>query len=61
MKDNWDRMAKLGTVSFSYPVEVVDTGDYGKYDVCKTPIVSTIEPKAGDTVVLHLMIVHPFR
>jgi len=45
MKDNWNRMAKSGTVTWSYPVEVVDTGDYGKYDVCKTPIVSSIAPK----------------
>jgi len=47
MEDNWNRMAKSGTVNWSYPVEVVDTGNYGMYDVCKTPIVSTLAPKAG--------------
>jgi len=46
MKDNWERMAKSGTVSWSYPLEVVDTGAYGSYDVCKTPIVSSIAPSA---------------
>jgi hypothetical protein len=44
MKDNWSRMAESGTVTWSYPLEVVDTGDYGSYDVCKTPIVSSIAP-----------------
>jgi len=43
--DNWNRMAKTGTVSFSYPVEAVDTGSYDtSYDVCKTPIVTFLEP-----------------
>mmetsp|Transcript_19029 Transcript_19029/g.39085 ORF Transcript_19029/g.39085 Transcript_19029/m.39085 type:complete len:419 (+) Transcript_19029:81-1337(+) len=44
MKDNWSRMASSGTVSFSYPLNVVDTADYGSYDVCETPIVSSIAP-----------------
>jgi len=44
MQDNWSRMAKSGTVTWSDPIEVVDTGDYGRYDVCKTPIVSSIKP-----------------
>jgi len=46
MIDNWNRMAKSGTVSWSYPVEVVDTGDYTDYDVCETPILSFIPPSA---------------
>ena len=37
-------MASSGTVSFSYPLNVVDTADYGSYDVCETPIVSSIAP-----------------
>jgi len=46
MTDNWNRMAATGTVSFEHPVKVVDTADYTKYDVCKTPIVSSIAPSA---------------
>ena len=44
MIDNWNRMAKSGTVSWSYPVEVVDTGDYTNYNVCETPILSFLPP-----------------
>lgn len=46
MEDNWTRMAKSGTVSFDYPIMVKDTGSYSQYDVCKTPIVSSIAPSA---------------
>lgn len=44
MRNNWSRMAVTGTVSFNNPLEVVDTGDYTDYDVCKTPIISSIAP-----------------
>lgn len=46
MIDNWNRMAISGTVSWPYPVEVIDTGDYTDYDVCETPIVSFLAPSA---------------
>ena len=46
MIDNWNRMAKTETLSWTYPVEVVDTGSYTTYDVCKTPITSFLAPSA---------------
>ena len=43
MTDNRTRRAKSGTVSFDYPIMVKDTGSYSEqYDVCKTPVVSSI-------------------
>jgi hypothetical protein len=46
MEDNWNRMAKTETISWDYPVSVVDTGAYTTYDVCNTPIVSFLAPSA---------------